>query len=342
MDDDLPPGIHLPGIHPPQQRATPSARDGQEDAIVLSRCWPESDAAPTAGDTLGGSWICLDWANGRCSRGKACEARHQLPTQSDEQRLVYSADGQTHDIFGRERGRAAIVSSAFDPTSSQTIHIESGLPGATQRERRQNMDAFSEWGQVVKTWVLATPGSGFVKFKWRSSAQFAMEAMQRRPLLMDGVTPMVLSWAQTDPSLVQAAQSKQIAMAQMEEAARRRETTGELYARLEAEGKQLKRQRLGLPTATSHAYDHAESVIPDVEPYPEVTPQHEPSQTTTERLLEETEDAAGSYDTSISAGLPNGWHAATDPATGVVYFYHEATGQTQWSRPDQDVLPGTV
>ncbi|KAL3909567.1 MAG: hypothetical protein SGPRY_009376 [Prymnesium sp.] len=149
------------------------------------------------------SWICLEWANGRCARGASCEARHALPGESDEQRLVYSADGQTHDIFGRRRPSAAAATTAFDPLACQTIHIESGLPGATQRERRAQLQSLSEWGQVLKTWVLASAGSGYVKFRWRSSAQFVMEAMQRRPLLIDGEEPLRLSWARTDPSLVQ-------------------------------------------------------------------------------------------------------------------------------------------
>ena len=377
-DDDLPPGIILPS-----RTAAPSRE-------VLVRCWPENDACVTVGDRIGGSWICLAWANGRCASGSACEARHQLPVLTDEQRLVYSADGQTHDVFGRRRDAAAAVTSVFDPLACQTIHVKRGLPGATQRERRSALDAFSEWGQIVKTWAVATAGEGYVKFKWRASAQFALEAMQGRPFEFNGEDPLELAWATTDPSLVQAAQSQQLALAHMEEAAKRRETTAELYERLEAEGKQLKRQRLegsggsgggGSSVAnvgahgtnvcrhvaaahapTTAAGGAAHSAAEDVSAWISASsPANFVGEYQTEReggsgqpagferypeaeeLLAQAETPAdGDGETAtaqedwIVQGLPAGWRSATDPSTGVLYFYNEAKGCTQWSRPDNE------
>lgn len=35
--------------------------------------------------------------------------------------------------------------------------------------------------------------------------------------------------------------------------------------------------------------------------------------------------------------LPSGWRAATDPASGVLYFYHEETSRSQWERPQGSI-----
>ena len=160
-DDDLPPGINIPGI-------TQVAHADEE--AVLPRCWPELDTAATAGDRRGGAWICIEWANGRCPHGAACEALHRLPSMTEEQRLVYSVDGLDRDVFGR----------AGHGTQATTMLVR-GLPGAaSQRAVRAALDSLSEYGQVVRTWVHHEPGAGYVAFKWQCVAHFVMKAMQAR------------------------------------------------------------------------------------------------------------------------------------------------------------------
>ena len=47
-----------------------------------------------------------------------------------------------------------------------------------------------------------------------------------------------------------------------------------------------------------------------------------------------TEDLASEpTSTSNEPPLPGGWQVATDPS-GLPYYYHEATQQTQWTRPE--------
>lgn len=132
-----------------------------------------------------------------------------------------------------------------------------------------------------------------------------------------------------------------MALARMEEAAKRRETTGELYARLEAEGKQLKRQRLhafgGTPDASGAQHGNLDSArsggSPEFSSYPEpldVAPHDELGRS------EPSESQTTDIHTAIADGLPPGWHAATDPATGVIYFYNDESGCSQWSRPDSE------
>ena len=259
-DLDLPPGIDLPGRREPAAAAAA--------APVLPRCWPDVDAAPTAGDRRGDAWICLAWANGSCRAGASCESLHRLPSMAEEQRLVYSTDGIDRDVFGR-----------MGHGTQATAILVRGLPptAGSQRQIRAALDEFGEWGKVVRTWVHHEPGCGYVAFKARGTAQFVMEAMQGRSLSPEGGEPLQLSWALRDPGQEQAEQvhsigtacprapprvpytparlhaygpctalpqARNLAMRSMEEARERRDEQHEMYRRLEAEGLALKRQKL--------------------------------------------------------------------------------------------------
>jgi len=35
----------------------------------------------------------------------------------------------------------------------------------------------------------------------------------------------------------------------------------------------------------------------------------------------------------VAPSLPEGWHPATDPATGNTYYYHADSGTTSWEMP---------
>ena len=123
MDDDLPPGINLP------RRASPSTLTHSASQLpanqTASRCWPDIDTTPTRGDLIGGSWICVAWANGCCAHGSECIRLHRPPTLVEEQRLIYSSEGVTHDVFGRERAALpTAVSAAVDALTNSTIWIQ--------------------------------------------------------------------------------------------------------------------------------------------------------------------------------------------------------------------------
>ena len=197
-DLDLPPGIDLPGRREPAAAAAAAPA-----APVLPRCWPDVDAAPTAGDSRGDAWICLAWANGSCRAGASCESLHRLPSMSEEQRLVYSTDGIDRDVFGR----------MGNGTQATAILVRGLPPAGSQRQIRAALDEFGEWGKVVRTWVHHEPGCGYVAFKARGTAQFVMEAMQGRSLSPEGGEPLQLSWALRDPGQEQAEQVHSIATA---------------------------------------------------------------------------------------------------------------------------------
>ena len=213
---DLPPGVDL----------TPP----------VVRCWPDIDTIITDGERRGEHNICILWARGSCPAGIQCGACHRLPSHADEIRLLHSADGLTKDIFGRARGERS-ERSVVDALQCQTVCV-TGLPvTSSQHERRQLLDALgSEWGTVVRTWVDADPRVGYVRFKWRSSAQLFVEAMDGKPARPDEPdAPLELAWCFHDPAAIQATQGRDLALAAAAEARARRESVFDLYSRLEAE-----------------------------------------------------------------------------------------------------------
>ena len=353
-DDDLPPGINIPGIT--------QVAHADEEAVVLPRCWPELDTAATAGDRRGDAWICIEWANGRCPHGTACEALHRLPSMAEEQRLVYSVDGLDRDVFGR----------AGHGTQATTMLVR-GLPGAaSQRAVRAALDGFSEYGQVVRTWVHHEPGAGYVAFKWKCAAQFVMEAMQGRSLEPEGGEPLALSWALRDPGQEQAEQARSLALRSMEEARARRDEQHEMYAKLEAEGLALKRRRLGhaqeegggagagAGAGVGGGYGRAAAAEEETGDDDEAPPAwarwaEAPEQdltavtalypgAETDAFDDPAAAAESAGDTAPSAAaaegdgadLPEGWTWALDPRYNAAYYIHAGSGRTQWERPDAE------
>ena len=183
LDDlyDLPPGVHQAN----ESIATVTPPGVDLGSSIVTRCWPEVDSLVTAGERRGAHHICLDWAHGCCTYGVQCALCHKLPTLADEQRLIYSADGLTSDIFGRKKQESS-GRMLYDPLACQTICITGLPPELTQQERRRALDSLDEWGKIARTWVVADPRVGYVKFRWRSVSAyhritFLDTPVERRP-----------------------------------------------------------------------------------------------------------------------------------------------------------------
>mmetsp|Transcript_40274 Transcript_40274/g.66878 ORF Transcript_40274/g.66878 Transcript_40274/m.66878 type:complete len:326 (-) Transcript_40274:118-1095(-) len=321
MDDlDLPPGIDLP--------------------TSRSRCWPANDTECTCGDVRGGAWICISWAKGACRLGKTCEALHRLPSLAEEQRMVYSTDGLDSDVFGRPLAGSAQRDGPLNSTLA--VH---GLPSdASQRELRTLLDAFNEWGTVLRTWVGAVHGTGFVKFKWRSSAQFALEAMDGQPISPEGGTPLMVRWATVNPEVEAAKAGHVLALRSMQDAKKRRDTQHELYQRLEREAKALKQHAADVPGQTTgcsvdHQAHAAVTCQTDTifqrslftETLTNVTACY-PGTTASVRANHEHDANIGAAEADEPA-LPLGWVRAVDEHAGYYYYYHKDTQRTQWEHP---------
>jgi hypothetical protein len=329
---DLPPGV---GAEP-----SPGLARSSSAVAPLTRCWPDVDAIATTGERQGERFICLLWSRGCCPRGELCSHRHRLPNLADEQRLLYSSDGLTTDIFGRPRG-AAREQVLRDPQACQTLQV-SGLPAdLNQQERRRELDALSEWGAIAKTWVVADPSVGYVKFKWRATAQFVMEAMQGQPLTPDALNALELSWCFADPSAIQAAQAKELALVAMAEARARRESSSALYDSFERErhvqasvdARARKRAR-----ATEESADHIKeaAAIPasDASVWTGEEEQSISAVTAAYPGGEYSEIGEGAEDTAPA------WRYALDPVSGCPYWYDLRSGQSVWAAPSTETQSG--
>jgi hypothetical protein len=343
---DLPPGVDL----------TPP----------VVRCWPDIDTFITDGERRGEHNICILWARGSCPAGIQCGACHRLPSHADEIRLLHSADGLTKDIFGRARGERS-ERSVVDALQCQTVCV-TGLPvTSSQHERRQLLDALgSEWGAVVRTWVDADPRVGYVRFKWRSSAQLFVEAMHGKPARPDEPdAPLELAWCFHDPAAIQATQGRDLALAAAAEARARRESVFDLYTRLEAERSCAPPPAAGdtMSSAAHAAHKQGKRRRGDYEPAEMMSPAEGLSAATVwadapeERISDVTasypgadwgdvgdaggptaadeaaEEAKPGSAGSGEAPLPDGWIQGIDPASGYTYYYNGYTGGSQWQRP---------
>ena len=344
---------------------------------ALPRCWPETDTIKTAGETRGCFTVCIDWARGSCSSGVNCSLRHSLPKEQDEVRALWSADGLAQDIFGR-KACPLTATSAFNPLTCSIIHIVRGVPaGNSQHDRRRLLErGFSEWGAIAHIWFLADANQAYVKFKWRSTAQVVLEALQGRPLFADDEEgqPLELAWCTVDPAQVQARQGREMAMLAAHEARERREAVGSLYARFEqrergagsggagsggggggggGSGKRPRAQEQEVPahskaqaTAGSGewaAWMEAETPTPinavtDEYPGGLLAQSAAPSQGRAAEIAAAVASSAAAAPTAVDSQadlpqLPDGWCAGVDPNSGYRYFYHIATGKSQWHLP---------
>ena len=351
MDDiyDLPPGVDLSG-------------GGDAGDAPILRCWPETDSITTVGEQGGARYICLSWAQGSCANGAMCQLCHRLPTLADEQRLLYSQEGRTHDVFGRPFTRlvagAETASAAVDNSLAQTVQV-TGLPATdSHNERRTLLNLLTEWGDIVKVWLVADPRVGYVKFKWRGTAQFVMEAMHRRPLCPEIPDATIeLAWCHVDPSAIQATQGREMALALAADAAARRQSQQELYSHYERAKSvndssaalppraQKKRPRsVDAPEGGSVAAAWAEEPEVPISSVAALYPngdgagygqQHASEQAAQQADAEApatTQPDSGGQE-STQPGLPEGWVSGTDPASQFTYYYHMPSGKSQWELP---------
>ena len=116
-------------------------------------------------------------------------------------------------------GRPGVVASASGPPEA-TGRARSGV----RRDRRP--DAIAD--EVDHEWVGAEPGSAYVRYKWRSAAQFVMEALAGPPFRPEGREPLVMRWEDEDPERELARHAHSVALRACEEAKRRRDEDSSL------------------------------------------------------------------------------------------------------------------
>lgn len=179
---------------------------GKEPAAT--RCVLALDAGRTKADVVSKAnrYFCVHFARGMCARGAECNYYHRVPTMADEARI-----GMMHDCFGRERhatDRDDMSGVGNFTRNSRTLYV-GGLKSGVEKPKQLEATVtkhFEEWGEVENVNVIHRLSIAFVRFRHRTSAEFAKEAMGNQALEHDEV--LNIRWAFDDPNPVakQAAQ----------------------------------------------------------------------------------------------------------------------------------------
>ncbi|KAG2445736.1 hypothetical protein HXX76_000342 [Chlamydomonas incerta] len=178
------------------------------------RCLPEADVGRTRGSDAKQHVFCLYFSKGCCSQGSACPYLHRLPTAADEQ---YAVRDLSADIFGREkRGENEGYRSGAGTLDrdNRTLYINYEGAGSYELPKiRQLVEAnFKLWGPINNVYIVHPKNIAFVRYDWRSSAEFAKEAMHKQPLLGSSLGEVVTArWANEDPNPVAVAAQKRAA-----------------------------------------------------------------------------------------------------------------------------------
>ncbi|CCI46760.1 unnamed protein product [Albugo candida] len=172
----------------------------KEPATTL--CDPESDAGKTKADIVSKAnrYFCLHFARGMCARGSECNYYHRIPTIADETRI-----GMMYDCFGRERhatDRDDMTGVGNFNRNSRTLYV-GGLRNVNDDSKRLEdvlYEKFTDWGEVENINVIHRLSICFVRYRYRTSAEFAKEAMGNQSLGNNEV--LNIRWAYDDPNPV--------------------------------------------------------------------------------------------------------------------------------------------
>ncbi|KAL4439994.1 hypothetical protein ABPG75_002995 [Micractinium tetrahymenae] len=160
-------------------------RDGRRKEASQYRCLPKVDSGETRGSRSGAGYCCLYFARGICHHGADCNFLHRVPTAGDEER--HKTD-YSHDIFGRERlpeGRDSRKKGVGSyERECRTLYVHYGGAGTLPADQLRKIvwDNFAEWGPLDNVHLVPAKTLAFVRYQWRSSAEFAKAAMHQQTL----------------------------------------------------------------------------------------------------------------------------------------------------------------
>lgn len=177
---------------------------------AADRCVLERDGGFTKADSITKEstsqrkdrrFFCLHFARGMCAKGNECIFYHRIPTQEDDARC-----DELFDCFGRSkhnkhRDDMNGVGSFMKPC--RTLYVGNLLkqnyssPKALEESLRKH---FGEWGELENLNVIHRLSIAFPRFRFRTSAEFAKEAMSNQAL--DHKEILMIRWAYDDPNPV--------------------------------------------------------------------------------------------------------------------------------------------
>ncbi|KAF5833735.1 hypothetical protein DUNSADRAFT_9842 [Dunaliella salina] len=196
-------------VRGPQGDGGPPGRRARE--LSMYRCVPQVDCGRTKGSEAKQRMFCLYFAKGCCSQGSACIYLHRVPTADDE---AYHSKDMGADIFGREK-RAEHEgyrkgAGTFE-RDNRTLYVNYEGAGSYELPKIRELihDNFCVWGPIKSIYIAHKKTLAFVRYEWRSSAEFAKEAMHKQKLL--GSTQaeiLTCRWSNEDPNPAAVVQKK--------------------------------------------------------------------------------------------------------------------------------------
>ncbi|KAL4545726.1 hypothetical protein Ndes2526B_g00377 [Nannochloris sp. 'desiccata'] len=167
-----------------RQKAHRPPKEGRGTKLKSEyKCNPDLDSGYTRGERAGCSYHCIYFARGICHHGSDCNYLHRLPTASDE---VKHLSEPQYDIFGRDRLDEEGATKRIGSISRECTTLYIYLGGAATQPQAilasAVTDSFSPWGPLDDVSVIPSKAIAFVRYKWRSSAEFAKAAMHQQTL----------------------------------------------------------------------------------------------------------------------------------------------------------------
>ena len=339
--------------------------NGKSREPAETRCVLATDAGRTKADksrTSASCSFCLFFARGCCANGGDCRFFHRIPVKADLERF---ASDEMRDVFGRERhkdfrddmtGVGALMKPCRTLYVGSLLKAEYADPLALEEALWRN---FGEWGEVENINLISRLSIAFVRYRHRSGAEFAFQAMSNNHL--DHEENLNIRWAHDDPNPVAhdaAARADADALVEMMKA-RGVEVTDSGTADFETPADYRLPAAKRLKTADgddagaypdtdvqfSAADRAAEASAWTAVPRPEggtywwneatgETSNDAPAVVAdancdvANAALDAADRAAAA---AAAAALPAGWQAAVDPTSGHTYYFNGA--ETRWELP---------
>jgi hypothetical protein len=170
---------------------------------ALTQCDPWIDSGWTLADKKKSAeaFLCLWFARGCCSKGSGCQYRHRVPTRIDDR-----MNDQLVDIFGRERhanhkddmGGVGAFTKECKCLYISELKFDRTKPDSVQILEAQIWKLFHPFGPIESVRVIPNRSIAFVRFAYRSAAEFAKVACADQTV--GECEAINIRWAFEDPN----------------------------------------------------------------------------------------------------------------------------------------------
>lgn len=178
-----------------------------------TKCVPDVDSGYTLADSNQSAFtahFCLWFAQGCCYKGEECNYRHRVPNSSDDM-----ASDSMHDIFGRRRhsehnadmaGVGSFLKECRGLYVSELLFDRSS-PDCIAQLEGDLWRMFHLWGPIESIRIICSKSIAFIKYEYRSAAEFAKVACSNQPLGKSKAISIRWAFEDPNPSAVEAGKS---------------------------------------------------------------------------------------------------------------------------------------